>query len=136
MVEEWKKIKDANDLDKLRGFVKVFGGMFDAGIDAKILLAEKLAASGNEDDGALERLERRYCTQPEYGPPVRSRFYAAAPRRASAKAQTQSAPATTRPSQESSSGTVQPPICAGQAYASRRIWSRVMAPNTNPVISK
>jgi hypothetical protein len=92
--------------------------------------------SGNEDDDALERLERRYCTQPEYGPPVRSRFYAAVPRRASAKAQTQSAPATTTPIHESSSGTVQPPICAGQAYASRRICNKVTAPNTSPDISK
>jgi len=92
--------------------------------------------SGNEDDGALERLERRDCTQPENGPPVRSRFYAAAPRRASAKAQAQSAPATTTPIHESSNGTVQPPICAGQAYASRRICSRVTAPNNSPVMNK
>src|SRR5262249_45553602 len=51
VVEEWKRVKDANDLEKLRGFVKVFGGMFEAGTDAKITLADKLSASGNEDDG-------------------------------------------------------------------------------------
>jgi outer membrane protein assembly factor BamB/tetratricopeptide (TPR) repeat protein len=48
---EWDKVKDTNDLEKLRGFVKVFGGMFGAGTDAKITLADKLAASGNDDDG-------------------------------------------------------------------------------------
>ena len=51
VVEEWKKVKDANDLEKLRGFVKVFGGMFDAGTEAKITLADKLAATSNDDDG-------------------------------------------------------------------------------------
>jgi outer membrane protein assembly factor BamB/tetratricopeptide (TPR) repeat protein len=50
VVEEWKKVKDTDDLEKLRGFVKVFGGMFEAGTDAKIALADKLAASGSEDD--------------------------------------------------------------------------------------
>ena len=49
-VEEWKKVKDTTDLDKLRGFVKVFGGMFEAGTDAKISLADKLSAGGSEDD--------------------------------------------------------------------------------------
>lgn len=51
VVEEWKKVKDAADIDNLRGFVKVFGGMFEAGTDAKIMLADKLSSSGNEDDG-------------------------------------------------------------------------------------
>ncbi len=50
VVEEWKKVKDSKDIDPLRGFVKVFGGMFEAGTDAKILLADKLSANGNEDD--------------------------------------------------------------------------------------
>lgn len=51
VVEEWSKVKDSKDLDELRGFVKVFGGMFEAGTDAKITLADRLSAGGNEDDG-------------------------------------------------------------------------------------
>jgi outer membrane protein assembly factor BamB/tetratricopeptide (TPR) repeat protein len=51
VVAEWNKVKDANDLDALRGFVKVFGGMFEAGTDAKVMLADKLSATGSEDDG-------------------------------------------------------------------------------------
>jgi outer membrane protein assembly factor BamB len=47
---EWRKVRESTDLDTLRGFVKVFGGMFEAGTDAKITLADKLSASGNEDD--------------------------------------------------------------------------------------
>ena len=50
VVDEWTKVKDTNDLEKLRGFVKVFGGMFEAGTDAKVSLADKLTGSGNEDD--------------------------------------------------------------------------------------
>jgi outer membrane protein assembly factor BamB/tetratricopeptide (TPR) repeat protein len=51
VIAEWKKVKESNNLDELRGFVKVFGGMFEAGTDAKITLADKLSATGNEDDG-------------------------------------------------------------------------------------
>lgn len=51
VIEEWKKVKDTDDIEKLRGFVKVFGGMFEAGTDAKIALADKLSGSGSEDDG-------------------------------------------------------------------------------------
>lgn len=51
VVSEWKKVQESNDLEKLRGFVKVFGGMFEAGTDAKIALADKLSATANEDDG-------------------------------------------------------------------------------------
>jgi outer membrane protein assembly factor BamB/tetratricopeptide (TPR) repeat protein len=49
--DEWAKVKDTDDVEKLRGFVKVFGGMFEAGTDAKIALADKLSINGNEDDG-------------------------------------------------------------------------------------
>lgn len=48
--EEWARVKDANDLEKLRAFVRVFGGMFDAGTESRILLADKLAGTGNEED--------------------------------------------------------------------------------------
>ena len=48
--EEWKKVKDSDDVEKLRGFVKVFGGMFEAGTDAKVRLADQLSISGSEDD--------------------------------------------------------------------------------------
>ena len=51
VIAEWKKVKDSNNLDELRGFVKVFGGMFEAGTDAKVTLADKLSATANEDDG-------------------------------------------------------------------------------------
>jgi hypothetical protein len=51
VVQEWNKVREANDLEQLRGFVKVFGGMFEAGTDAKITLADKLSATGNDDDG-------------------------------------------------------------------------------------
>ena len=50
VVEEWNKVKAAADLEQLRGFVKVFGGMFEAGAEARITLADKLAVSSNEDD--------------------------------------------------------------------------------------
>ncbi|WP_020470292.1 outer membrane protein assembly factor BamB family protein [Zavarzinella formosa] len=50
VVEEWNKVRDTNDVEKLRGFVKVFGGMFDAGTEARITLADKLAATSNEED--------------------------------------------------------------------------------------
>jgi outer membrane protein assembly factor BamB/tetratricopeptide (TPR) repeat protein len=50
IAEEWKKVKDANDLEALRGFVRVFGGMFSAGAQSRLLLAEKLLATNNEDD--------------------------------------------------------------------------------------
>ena len=50
VVEEWTKVKGANDLEQLRGFVKVFGGMFEAGAEARITLADKLAVSASEDD--------------------------------------------------------------------------------------
>src|SRR5438067_2187059 len=70
------------------------------------------------------------------GAAASDRNQGAAPRRASVKAQAQSAPATTTPIHESSMGTVQAPICAGQAYASRKLCNRVTAPNNSPVMNK
>ncbi|HVK11419.1 MAG TPA: PQQ-binding-like beta-propeller repeat protein, partial [Gemmataceae bacterium] len=50
VVEEWTKVKAAADMERLRGFVKVFGGMFEAGSEARIMLADRLAVSASEDD--------------------------------------------------------------------------------------
>lgn len=50
VVDEWNQIRKTNDVEKLRGFVKVFGGMFESGKEAQIMLADKLALTGNEED--------------------------------------------------------------------------------------
>ena len=47
---EWVKIKDTNDLEKFRRFVRLFGGMFTTGNEARLMLAERLLATNNEDD--------------------------------------------------------------------------------------
>lgn len=50
IVEEWNKIKSTDDVDKIRKFVRLFGGLFAAGDDSRLTLAEKLIAGNNEDD--------------------------------------------------------------------------------------
>ncbi len=47
---EWAELKAANDLPRLREFVRVFGAFFEAGQEAQLLLAEWLLATNNEDD--------------------------------------------------------------------------------------
>lgn len=49
-MKEWEDVKKAGDLEKIRSFVRVFGTAFAAGNDARLLLAEKLIATNNEDD--------------------------------------------------------------------------------------
>lgn len=46
---EWEAVKKANDLDRLRNFVKVFGPYFEAGREAQYLLALRLTETN--DDG-------------------------------------------------------------------------------------
>ena len=50
VVEAWGKVKKSGDLDELRGFVKVFGGMFSVGDDARLMLAERLMGTAQEED--------------------------------------------------------------------------------------
>jgi outer membrane protein assembly factor BamB len=50
VAKDWAEVKAANDLDRLRNFVKVFGPYFTAGRDAQFLLADRLAATNNDDD--------------------------------------------------------------------------------------
>lgn len=47
---DWEEVKKAGDLEKLRGFVRVFGTRFAAGNEARLMLAEKLIATNNEED--------------------------------------------------------------------------------------
>jgi outer membrane protein assembly factor BamB len=49
VAKEWADVKGANDLDRLRGFVKAFGPYFANGRDAQYLLAERLTATNNDD---------------------------------------------------------------------------------------
>jgi len=50
IAKEWEGLKNANDLARLRDFVKVFGPFFSTGREAQLLLAEKLLQTGNEED--------------------------------------------------------------------------------------
>jgi outer membrane protein assembly factor BamB len=47
IADRWAEVKKSNDLDKLRGFVKMFGTLSSTGREARLLLAERLIA-GNE----------------------------------------------------------------------------------------
>lgn len=49
-LKEWNDVKASGDLDKIRGFVRVFGTSFAAGNEARLLLAEKLIATNNEEE--------------------------------------------------------------------------------------
>ncbi len=49
VAKEWDEVKGANDLPRLRAFVKAFGPYFANGRDAQFLLADKLTATN--DDG-------------------------------------------------------------------------------------
>lgn len=46
--KEWDEVKGANDLPRLRGFVKAFGPYFANGRDAQFLLADKLTATNDD----------------------------------------------------------------------------------------
>jgi len=50
VLKDWNEIRAANDLPRLREFVKVFGPYFAAGREAQLTLAEKLLQTNNEDD--------------------------------------------------------------------------------------
>ena len=47
---EWEEVKKSNDLAKLRSFVSIFGTGFEAGNEARLMLAEKLIATNGEED--------------------------------------------------------------------------------------
>jgi outer membrane protein assembly factor BamB/tetratricopeptide (TPR) repeat protein len=48
--KDWAEVREANDLNRLRKFVTVFGPYFEAGREAQFLLAEKLTSTNNDDD--------------------------------------------------------------------------------------
>ena len=50
VAREWAGLKSANDLPRLREFARVFGAFFGAGQEAQLLLAERLLATGSDDD--------------------------------------------------------------------------------------
>ena len=50
VLADWAAVKSANDLGRLREFVKVFGPYFEAGREAQLLLAEKLLTTNNDED--------------------------------------------------------------------------------------
>jgi len=47
---QWAEIKKADELERIRAFVDVFGNRFAAGNEARLTLAEKLIATNNEED--------------------------------------------------------------------------------------
>jgi outer membrane protein assembly factor BamB len=49
-LKEWEDVKKSGDVEKIRSFVRVFGTAFAAGNEARLLLAEKLIATNNDDD--------------------------------------------------------------------------------------
>lgn len=49
-MKDWEDVKKSGDLEKIRGFVGVFGTAFAAGNEARLLLAEKLIATNNEEE--------------------------------------------------------------------------------------
>lgn len=48
VAKEWAEVKGANDLNRLRAFVKAFGPYFANGREAQFLLAEKLTATNDD----------------------------------------------------------------------------------------
>ncbi len=51
--KEWEMAKASGDLEKLRNFVRRFGTAFAAGVEARLMLAEKLV-TGNDADALRE----------------------------------------------------------------------------------
>lgn len=50
VTQDWHEVRDANDLPRLREFVKVFGPYFNEGREAQLHLADRLLQTNNEDD--------------------------------------------------------------------------------------
>src|SRR5262245_5551652 len=50
VAKQWQEVKATDDVEKIRGFVKVFGSMFSSGMEATLVLAEKLAGSATPED--------------------------------------------------------------------------------------
>jgi outer membrane protein assembly factor BamB len=50
VAKDWAEVQGANDLNRLRKFVTVFGPYFASGREAQFLLADRLSATNNDDD--------------------------------------------------------------------------------------
>ena len=48
--KEWEEAKKIGGLPRIEGFVKIFGSHFTAGAEARLLLADRLIASGEDDN--------------------------------------------------------------------------------------
>ena len=74
VVRDWESIRIANDLDRLREFVKVFGPYFAVGRDAQLLLAERLLQTNNEDDlrAAQTQLMQLWATAEDHAVEARA----------------------------------------------------------------
>ena len=48
--KEWETVKKSGNLEKLRNFVQMFGTSFGSGSEARLMLAEKLVATNNDED--------------------------------------------------------------------------------------
>ncbi|HLW65198.1 MAG TPA: PQQ-binding-like beta-propeller repeat protein, partial [Gemmataceae bacterium] len=50
IARQWASVKDTGDLEKIRGFVKVFGSISKAGEEARLQLCEQLMTKGTPED--------------------------------------------------------------------------------------
>src|SRR5262249_40995922 len=69
VAKQWQEVKATDNIEKIRGFVQVFGSMFSAGLEARLMLAEKLTASESQDDQRqaelhLDALRRQHDNVP------------------------------------------------------------------------
>lgn len=48
--KEWEEVKKSGDLERLRSFVRIFGTSFEAGNEARLMLAERLIGVNTEED--------------------------------------------------------------------------------------
>jgi outer membrane protein assembly factor BamB/tetratricopeptide (TPR) repeat protein len=50
IAKEWKKVKESDDTEKMRKFVQLFGSMFSSGLEARLVLAQRLMVSTSQED--------------------------------------------------------------------------------------
>ncbi|HEY7309492.1 MAG TPA: PQQ-binding-like beta-propeller repeat protein [Gemmataceae bacterium] len=50
IADKWDKLRETNDLDELRGFVRMFGSVSDAGKEARLQLVERLMEQKDSPD--------------------------------------------------------------------------------------
>ena len=67
IAEQWKLVQAANDVAKIRSFVKLFGSSFEAGKQARLQLAEMLVASNSADDQREIRNRHLYELASQHG---------------------------------------------------------------------